>query len=321
MRAIVAYEDPTSLRLFVAVCEMNSIAKAAEREAISPSALSKRISDLEKSFDTVLLDRWQRGVSPTAAGEALLTHARHLLRSLDRMHSEVSEFGEGVRGHIRVLAIPTAIAEFLPEQLAAFLRANPHIGISLEEKVTAEVLRGIENGAADIGICRDLLSVPDLEIEPFGCDHRVVVVNAEHPLAHKPSVTLEETLDFEHVELSQNASLLTVFHRAAGDLSRELRVRLNVPSFDAALRVIDAGLAIGILPIEVVGRFRSLYNLRIIPLAEEWATQKFVICTRRGPSSSPAARRLLEYLRSQIMQTGTRPGPDIHLGPATRDDE
>jgi len=303
----VAYEDPTSLRLFVAVCETNSIAKAAEREAISPSALSKRISDLEKSFDTVLLDRWQRGVTPTAAGEALLTHARHLLQSMDRMHSEVSEYGEGVRGHVRVLAIPTAIAEFLPEQLATFLKANVHIGISLEEQVTAEVLRGVENGAADIGICRDLLSVPDLDIRPLGCDHRVVVVNADHPLAYKDSVTLEETLDFEHVELSQNASLLTVFNRAAGDLSRELRVRLNVPSFDAALRVINSGLAIGILPIEAVGRFGTLYNVRIIPLAEEWATQKFVICTRRGPSSSPAARRLLEYLRSQAVPAAIGP--------------
>jgi DNA-binding transcriptional LysR family regulator len=298
---IVAYEDLTSLRLFVAVCETNSIAKAAEREAISPSALSKRISDLEKSFDTVLLDRWQRGVTPTAAGEALVTHTRQLLESLSRMHSEVSEYGEGIRGHVRVLAIPTAIAEFLPEQLAAFLQANVHIGISLEERVTAEVLRGVENGMADIGICRDLLSVPDLEIWPLGCDRRVVVANANHPLTHKQSVTLEETLDFEHVELSQKASLLTVFNRAADDLSRELRVRLNVPSFDAALRVIHSGLAIGIFPVEVVRRFDRLYNLRMIPLSEEWATQKFVICTRRGRSSSPAARHLLEYLRAKAL--------------------
>jgi DNA-binding transcriptional LysR family regulator len=293
---IVAHEDPVSLRLFVAVCETNSIAKAAEREAISPSALSKRISDLEKSFDTVLLDRWQRGVTPTAAGEALLAHARHLLQSLDRMHSEVSEYGEGVRGHVRLLAIPTAIAEFLPEQLAAFLKANAHISVSLEEKVTASVLRGVENGAADIGICRDLIATPDLEVRPLGSDQRVVVVSAHHPLAREQAVTLEQTLDFEHVELSQHASLLTVFNRAAGDLSRELRVRLNVPSFDAALRVIDSGVAIGIMPIEVVGRFKRLYNLQVIPLSEEWATQKFVICTRRGPSSSPAARRLLDYL-------------------------
>lgn len=191
-----------------------------------------------------------------------------------------------------VFMINTARGDLIDDRdLLAALRsgrlegAEPDVFMSESDQsykaVTAEPV-----ALPNMGICRDLLSVPDLDIRPLGCDHRVVVVNADHPLAHKESVTLEETLDFEHVELSQNASLLTVSNRAAGDLSRELRVRLNVPSFDAALHVINSGLAIGILPIEAVGRFGTLYNVRIIPLAEEWATQKFVIRGGRANSDS-----------------------------------
>src|SRR5713101_6156595 len=80
--------DPISLRLFVAVCEERNIALAAEREAIVPSAISKRISAMEEQTGTQLLERGRRGVVMTPAGEALLRYARELLQTMDRMHAE-----------------------------------------------------------------------------------------------------------------------------------------------------------------------------------------------------------------------------------------
>src|SRR5512140_135073 len=94
--------DLTSLQLFVAVCELGSIGKAAEREFIAASAVSKRLSDLEATLDTALLYRHTRGVDLTPAGESLLHHARSVLFSLEKMQGELSEYAEGVRGHVRV---------------------------------------------------------------------------------------------------------------------------------------------------------------------------------------------------------------------------
>src|SRR5664279_388667 len=75
--------DLTSLQLFVATCELGSIGKAAEREFIAASAVSKRLSDLELTLDTPLLYRHTRGVDLTPAGESLLHHARSVLFSLE----------------------------------------------------------------------------------------------------------------------------------------------------------------------------------------------------------------------------------------------
>ena len=77
--------DLTSLQLFVAVCELGSIGKAAEREFIAASAVSKRLSDLEATLDTPLLYRHARGVDLTPAGESLLHHARSVLFSLEKI--------------------------------------------------------------------------------------------------------------------------------------------------------------------------------------------------------------------------------------------
>lgn len=96
--------DPTSLRLFVAVVEEQSIAKAAEREHIAAAAISKRISELEDALRTELLTRTNKGVEPTAAGIALLRLARHALHVLKDVHAQMLDFATGTRGQIRIYA-------------------------------------------------------------------------------------------------------------------------------------------------------------------------------------------------------------------------
>jgi DNA-binding transcriptional LysR family regulator len=77
--------DLKSLRLLVAVCEHQNMARAAAQEHIEPSAISKRIAQLEADLGTPLLLRSRRGVSPTPAGVAVLEHARNILFTLDRV--------------------------------------------------------------------------------------------------------------------------------------------------------------------------------------------------------------------------------------------
>src|SRR5437667_232173 len=75
--------DPQTLRLFVAVCEERNIARAAQREAIVPSAVSKRIAAIERDIGAPLLVRGRRGIEPTAAGQTLLRQARDMLGAME----------------------------------------------------------------------------------------------------------------------------------------------------------------------------------------------------------------------------------------------
>src|SRR5215212_7135015 len=145
--------DLTSLQLFVAVCELGSIGKAAEREFIAASAVSKRLSDLETTLDTALLYRHTRGVDLTPAGESLLHHARSVLSSLEKMQGELSEYADGIRGHVRIHASISAVVQFLPEDLGEFSKHHPQVKIDLEEHLSSEVIRAVQEGTADLGIC------------------------------------------------------------------------------------------------------------------------------------------------------------------------
>ena len=138
-RSLARRLDLTSLQLFVAVCETGSIGRAAEREGIAASAVSKRLSDLEGVLDPPLLYRHARGVDLTPAGETLLHHARAMLFGLDKMQGELSEYAQGVRGHVRLNANISAIVQFLTEAMAGFVAQHSPVKRELDERVTTEI--------------------------------------------------------------------------------------------------------------------------------------------------------------------------------------
>ena len=95
--------DIKTLRLFVAVCDHANMARAAEREHIEPSAISKRIAQFEGDLGTPLLLRSRRGVQPTPAGLTVLEHARNVLFTLDRIATDAATFSTGVKGYVRLV--------------------------------------------------------------------------------------------------------------------------------------------------------------------------------------------------------------------------
>ncbi|GLO56309.1 transcriptional regulator [Pseudomonas putida] len=297
--------DHLSLHLFVIICEEGTIARASERAYMAPSAVSKRISDIEARFGITLLKRSKRGVEPTPAGVALLRHARGLTRAIESLQSELSEYADGARGHVRVLANVSSIMEFLPEELSDFMLDNPLIQADIEERFSPDVVRGVAEGNADLGICRKSMAVGDLEFVPYRQDHLAVVVGADHPLAGRGSIAFEETLDYEHLGLSALATLNTFMRNSAEAAGKELRFRSYVSSFDAAYRLVQFGLGLAVFPQEAVARYAQLFDLRVIPLTDDWALGEFVICMRDRHALSLSARRLLDHLllRAPAWQT------------------
>jgi DNA-binding transcriptional LysR family regulator len=117
-----------------------------------PSAVSKRIADLEALVGVPLLSRHRRGVELTPAGRDLLRHADALRDAVDRMEAEMGAHATGRRGAIRVAANSSSISQFLPEDLAEFVMAHPDLTVHLTEMTSVEVIEAVRAGRADLGI-------------------------------------------------------------------------------------------------------------------------------------------------------------------------
>lgn len=297
-RAFTRRLDLTTLQLFVAVCERGSIGKAAEQEFMAPSAVSKRLSDLEATVGTALLTRHARGVTPTPAGQSLLHHARSVLFSLDTMQDELAEYADGVRGHVRVHANISATVQFLPEDLGSFIRAHDAIKIDLEEHLSTEVLRAVQEGAADLGICHagNDERAHDLQTRPYRQDRLALVVPAQHPLAAARDIGFTDSLDWDHVGLHANSSIYRAMHAAATAGGRSIRLRIRVTGLDAMCRMIHNGLGIGLMPRRAFDLMRGVGDLKAIGLTDTWATRRIDLVARDFSSLPVSARLLVDHL-------------------------
>lgn len=288
--------DLTSLQLFVAVCELGSIGKAAEREFIAASAVSKRLSDLEAALDTPLLYRHARGVDLTPAGETLLHHARSVLFSLDRMQGELSEYADGVRGHVRIHANISAIVQFLPEDLAGFAARHDQVRIDLEEHLSTDIVRAVQDGDTDIGICTPQSPPGDLQTRLYRQDRLVLAVPGNHPLAALPQVRFTDTLDYDHVGLHSNSAIYLAMHRAAAAAGKTVRLRIRVTGLDAMCRMIHNRLGIGLLPDRAFELLKGSGDLVAVPLTDDWAARDIHLVARDFNTLPVTARLLVEHL-------------------------
>lgn len=293
--------DTVSLHHFIAVCEEGSIARAAARESLVPSALSKRIAALEAEVGVALLVRQRRGVVPTPAGEALLARSREIVGALERARFELGAFGQGVQGNVRVLASPSVLAEHLPDDIARFLALHPALRVSLDERVSPEIVRSLREGAADLGVLWDRADLAGLRAVPYRSDHLCVVMAPSHPLARRPSLRFADTLDQVSVGVAPGGLMDQLLRRQAALIGALPVHRIQVSSMDAACRIVAAGLGLAVMPREVAVPHAGAGRLALVALAEPWAVRRFVIASRPEPLLSASARLLAEQLPALAM--------------------
>lgn len=287
--------DPVSLRLFVSVVEEGTIAAAAKREHIAAAAVSRRLSELEDLLDSKLLDRSNKGIIPTDAGLSLLFMARSALNNLNEIVVQMRDYSHGRRGSVQVLANISAITQFMPAKIKSFMDLYPLINVSMEERQSLAITKAVAENRADVGIFTRLPHGADIEVFPFRHDRLVLLVPNDHPLAARDYVRFSETLDHAYVALSSGTHLNFQLIKAANDLGRSLKIRMEVSSYDALCGMVQAGVGIGILPEGSMSIYK-IDRAKTVRLDEAWTSRELSVCVRSREGLSVAAGLFLDHL-------------------------
>ena len=191
--------------------------------------------------------------------------------------------------------------QFLPEDLGGFIRAHDAIKIDLEEHLSTEVLRAVQEGAADLGICHIGGDDPvqGLQTLPYRQDRLVLIVPARHPLAEHADMAFADSLDWDHVGLHANSSIYRAMHTAATATGRNIRLRIRVTGLDAMCRMIHNGLGVGLMPLRAFELMRGVGELQVVPLTDPWATRRIDLVARDFSSLPVSARLLVDHLSTQ----------------------
>ena len=295
--------DLSDLRLFLQVVEAGSITHGAERAHLAIAAASTRIRNMEAALGTPLLQRERQGVQPTPAGRTLVHHARVLLQQAERMHGELAQYAEGVKGQVRLMSNTNALTEFLPEPLSDFLASHPQVNIDLEERLSDEIVAAVAEGVADLGIVAGTVETAGLETLPFRTDRFVVVVAPQHALAAAERILFAEALDYDFVGLDRSSALQRFLAEKAERIGRRLRLRVQLRSFDAVCRLVECNVGIGVVPATTAKRHAKTMSIHKIELADDWAVRNLMICVRREADLPIYARELVRHLASPKIAT------------------
>ncbi len=293
--------DLTSLAIFLRAVEERSLSKAAETSHIALAAASRRIAILEARYRVPLLYRSARGVEPTPAGTALARHARELLLMAGKIDIELSDFAKGVKGHVRIEANTSAITQTLPGDLAAFATRFPDVKLELEENRSRDIAQSLREGKVDIGIVMDGTALAGLVSHEYRTDQLIALVPRSHPLRAR-SVAFERVIRFDLVGLDSSAAMMRLLADAALALGQPLRLRMQVRSFEAVCKLVQAGMGIGILPEGAAANFAGPMGLRMIRLTDKWALRRMFVCVRDMDALPRVARELVMQLCSQSSQ-------------------
>lgn len=164
-------QNLSQYRIFYAVAKAGNISKAAKELYISQPAISKSISKLEDSLNTVLFTRNSRGVQLTEEGRILFDHTRSAFDELTLGEQELKRIKEFHLGHIRIGVSNTLCRFIMVRYLKGFIRQYPHVKITIETQSTMHTLAMLEQQRIDIGLVaepksqKNLVFVPVMDIE------------------------------------------------------------------------------------------------------------------------------------------------------------
>jgi len=235
------------LETFLAVGTYGGFHRAAAALRISQPAVSARIRALEDSLGVKLFTRTGGTLTVSPAGKALRPHAEQLLRDVSKARQAVHELQPSSGGTLGIAAALSVCTYFLPDVMKDYQAANPKVMVSLRSGNSAQVLKMVLDGEAEIGVARSL-NHPEVETMTLRDDPLILVGHPKHPAAQRRHVRLEDVETMPLIFFDRGSSDWTLtqsLFRRVGQLPNTV---LEVETIEAAKRMVERKLGLSFLP-------------------------------------------------------------------------
>jgi len=187
------------LRLFeqvIDIVDTGSIRQAAGRGNLSPSALNRKIQELEFEIGVALFERHARGVRLTAAGEKFVQYAREHIADTERLLINMGELNTLRSGHVRLACSQAVAFDFLPKRIAEFWSRYPHILFDIRVMDHQAACISLARYETELALIFKPQLVPGLAVLARVPQRLVVVMRHDHPLASQSVLRLGDCLPY-----------------------------------------------------------------------------------------------------------------------------
>ncbi|MET4575904.1 LysR family transcriptional regulator [Ottowia thiooxydans] len=294
------------MECFIAVAEAGHFTVAASRLALAQPALTATIQKLEGELGVKLFNRSARHVELTEAGRDLLPIAERLLQDLDHTVSDMRGFARGSRGHVSVVAAPSALEAILAPAIEAFTQKHPEVRITIRDAAADEVRKRVQSRSADFGLTSRTVDDASLVFETLAHDHLGLVCSPHHPLAQLgDQLSWDQLKGHELVGHTLDTSTRQQL-QTAPDLGLILaEPKYQVSSVTSLHWMIRGGLRVAIVP-ALVAALPMLRDLSFRALTAPLIRRDVGLLFRRDMELSPVAERLAQECRKVSGELASR---------------
>lgn len=291
---------PRDLHVFMTVVEENSMAKAAERLAISRPVISRTIANLEHVLGVTLLDRTARGIEPTMFGKALLKRGTAVFDELRQSVEEIAFLTDPQAGELRIACTEVWAAGLVPAAIERLSKRLPRLRVRLEQGTASHQFNLLRERQCEIVISRLLTEAPDsdIEMQPLFYESLVVVAGPQSSWSRRRKLTLSELVDVPWIlstlEAEPGSPFVEAFRSA----------KLSIPtatifsnSLHLRISLLATGRYLTLVPGSALQFGPGANQLKALPVALPRWHLPTAIFTLKGRMLSPVAQVFANCIR------------------------
>ena len=289
------------LRYFVVVAEELNFTRAAERLQIAQPPLSRQIQNLEKSLGLTLLERTNRRVELTAAGQVFFSECRQILSHVDRSVRATQRAARGETGQLIVGFEGAVHNDVVLKTIRKFRNQFPDVELIVQELASGQQIQGLQKGRIELGFIEPILASEDVEIEPLISEPLIVALAETHPLAVHKQLTLAQLAKEVWItgRSDEGCGLLARILAGCREAGFTPNVKQETNDPQMMLSLVASGLGVTLLPSSARSFFQTGVTYR--PLQPPKPEVELAIAWH-PENRSPVLQAFLQTLRASLRQ-------------------
>lgn len=289
------------LRYLVAVADTGHFGKAAERCFVSQPTLSAQLKKLEDYLGVPLIERQPRGALLTPAGSEIVERARRIIDASDEVVDIARTHKDPLAGRLRVAFLPTIGPYLLPIVVPKLRKALPRLDLMLYEYQTAPMLEKLRAGELDLGILALPIEIDGLVTRPLYDEPFVVAAPANHPLADKKQIRVEDLSGATLLLLEDGHCLRDQALDVCNRIDAEEKQDFRATSIETLRQMVAAGAGVTLLPeLATRGSHAAPRGLVLRPFVKPQPSRRIGAVWRKSSARQTAIQMVSDVIAEQL---------------------
>jgi len=286
-----------TLRVFCDLVESRSFSRAAVRNFITQSAVSQQVKNLESRFETQLLRRDGKTVTPTPAGRVLYERSRSILDSFEHMQLEMKSIGQDMAGSVRVATIYSVGLYEISIVVKTFLKIYPKVNLHVEFSQGSQVYEDCLRGIIDLGIVTYPERRKGLRIISLPADRLVLICTPDHPLARRHHMDISKLNGQNFVAFGKTMASRRALDRIFKENKIQVQIAMEFDNIETIKRSVEIGAGVSIVPLLSAQKEVQSGALVQVQFADRNFYRPLGIIVRSQQILSPAALKFIELMQ------------------------